>query len=440
MVSDTAGGRGRAAKAPCTITLLVTSIFLQRLGVPYGEDQIPLMIPVVLLLLATGLRTGEFRLVATRLPVLAVVWGTAGIGTLVLLALGDAPSLFSLGLVVALYAMVAVTANVTPEAVDRVQRLYLGIMTAFAGVSVLQMVIQFLGVGYRDYLSVLVPEFLLLDYYNTGDPIAYGDPLYRSNGVLFLEPSFLSMFLGLAVALALYRRSGWLQVSALLVGMVPPLAGSGFVVLLPAVVLLALTGYRRNLVTAVPAVIVAVLVATLTPLGERYLERSTEATNPETSSSFRLVQPYTALVPPSLEDGVSAALGHGAGTADDFLVSEGLGAVTQPVVPKVLYEYGLIGILGILLPLMFLLLAGVRTHPWTAGLLLLYVYVNASFLQHTQVFLTLFWILMLPPLRSHGPADVARQGPGAQPDSPSSTGESGRHVTEPLRELPSAPR
>ncbi|WP_347059034.1 hypothetical protein ABC795_01440 [Blastococcus sp. HT6-30] len=415
-------------------------MLFQRLGVPYGEGQIPLMVPVVLLLLAAGLRSGEFRIAPARLPALALIWGTAGVCTLVQLALGGAPSIFSLGLVVALYAMVAVTANLGPEAVDRVHRVYLRLMTVFAGVSVAQMVIQYLGVAYRDYLSLIVPDILLLDFYNTGDPIAYGDSLYRSNGVLFLEPSFLSMFLGLAVALALYRGSGWLQVSVLLVGMVPPLAGSGFVVLLPAVVALALTGYRRNLLTALPAGILAVLVATLTPLGERYLERSTEATNPETSSSFRLVQPYTALLPPSFDDEIPAAIGHGAGTADNYLISEGLGAITQPLMPKVLYEYGILGVLGILVVLLFLLLVGVRARPWTAGLLLLYVYVNASFLQHTQVFLTLFWILMLPPLRNRGPAEVSRGEPPAGQAAGASTAESLQRVKEPLPAVPPVPR
>lgn len=422
MAPDTGGVRNWATQAPCTLTLLVSSVLLQRIGMPYGGGQIPLTIPVVLLLLAAGLRTGEFRIHPARLPVLAVIWGTAGIGTLIQLATGGAPSLFSLGLVVALYVMVAVAANLRPEGVDRVHRVYLALMTFFAGVSVIQMAIQYLGVAYRDYLSLVVPEFFLLNFYNTADPIAYGDPLYRSNGVVFLEPSFLSIFLGIAVALALYRRSGLLQVSILLVGMVPPLAGSGFVVLLPAVVALAVTGYRRNLLTAVPAVLVAVLVAMITPLGERYLERSTEATDPETSSSFRLVQPYSALLPPSLEDELTAAIGHGAGTADDFLLSEGLGAITQPLVPKVLYEYGLVGFLGILVPLMFLLLAGVRARPWTAGLLLLYVYVNASFLQHTQVFLALYWILLLPPLHTRRPADAREPDPPTHQAAPASTG------------------
>lgn len=432
MFRSTPLSRTHPATAPCTIAVLLSLMLGQRLGLAYGIDQVPLTIPVVLLLLLVGLRTGEFRVARSRLPVLAVVWAAAAICTLIQLAIGGVPSIFSLGLVVALYAMVAVSANLSSREVDAVQRLYLRLMTVFALVSVGQMAVQYLGVPYEDYLARVIPEFLLLDFYNTADPIAYGDPLYRSNGIVFLEPSYLSMFLGLAVALALYRSARPLQVTVLLVGMVPPLAGSGFVVLIPAVALMAFSRRRRNLLRAAPAVLVAVVLATLTPLGERYLDRSTEASDPRTSSSMRLVQPYSELLPPAVEATVPATVGHGAGTANDYLESVGMASVTQPLIPKVLFEYGLVGLLGILLPLLGLLLTGVRRHPWTAGLLLLYVYVNASFLQHTQVFLTLFWILLVPALprrealpMPRTPAEARQDGTSRFPDEPAPTTRGG---------------
>lgn len=382
--------------APCTVALLVSSILFQRLGIPLAGEEAPLMVPVVLFLLAVGLRTGEFRVNRRDLRLLAVIWGVAAVCTLAQLVLGSAPSLFSLALIVALYSMGAVVARISPAAVASVERVFLRLMAFFAIVSVGQLATQYLGIPYEDHMLRVVPESLLLDNYNTADPIAYGESLYRSNGVIFLEPSFLSLFLGAAVALALYRRADWRLVTVLLVGMVPPLAGSGFVVLIPVLVFLAFTRRRRNLLAVVPALLVATAVAFLTPLGALYLDRSTEASDTDTSSSARLVQPYTALLPPSIEDPVSTAVGHGAGAADDYLSQTGLGDVTTPVVPKVFYEYGLAGLLGILGVLLLLLGRGMRQRPWTAGLLLLYLYVNASFLQHTQVFITLFWICLIP--------------------------------------------
>ncbi len=382
--------------APCSIALLVSSVVLQRIGVSVGGGQLHLAVPVTLALLAVGLRTGEFRLAWSRVRALAVVWFVAGACTLLQLALGGSPSLLSLGFVLALYAMLGVAAQLSPAAVASVERVFLRMMAVFAVVSVLQMAVQLVGVPYEDLLARVVPEGLLLGEYRTADPIAYGEALRRSNGVLFLEPSFLSLYLGLAAALAVYRGGRPLLVTVLLVGMVPPLAGSGVVVLLPALLLVAFSGRRRNLLAVVPAVLAAVLLATLTPLGERYIERSTEAGDTRTSSSFRLVQPYAELLPPVADGPLEAAIGHGAGTADDHLAEQGTPDVTQPIVPKILFEYGVVGAIGILLVLLVVLGSGVRARPWTAGLLLLYLYVNASFLEATTVFMTLFWITLMP--------------------------------------------
>ncbi|MGX5655287.1 hypothetical protein ACWKWC_11000 [Geodermatophilus nigrescens] len=416
--------RGVRDTAPCTIALLVSSILLQRLGISVGDEQAPLMIPVVLFLLAVGLRTGEFRIARGNLRLLAVIWGSATLCTFLQFVLGMGPSLFSLALVIALYSMAAVAADISPGAVARVERVFLGIMTFFAVVSIGQLAIQYVGVPYEDFLLRVVPEGLLLQNYNTGDPIAYGESIYRSNGVVFLEPSFVSLFLGAAAALALYRRANWLVVTVLLVGMVPPLAGSGFVVLVPAVVLAAFSRHRRNLLRIVPALAVAATVAFLTPLGERYLDRSTEASDPNTSSSARLVQPYDALIPPSIEDPLSAAIGHGAGVANDYLISVNQGDITTPVIAKLAYEYGLLGLLGILGVLVVLLGRGVRTRPWTLGLVVIYLYVNASFLQHTQVFITLFWICLVPAVATapdRAPRPAGRQdgpAPGGTDETP----------------------
>lgn len=398
-------GTGRAT-APCSITLLVGSVVLQRLGVGIGDGQIHLTVPFTLAVLAIGLRTGEFRVDGPKLRALAVVCFAAGACTLVQTAVGGTPSLLSLAFIVVLYAMLAFSAALSPTAVAKVERVFLGMMAGFAVVSVLQMLVQIVGVPYEDLLELVVPESLLLDEYHTADPIAYGASLRRSNGVLFLEPSFLSLYLGLALALAVYRRRGFLLVTVLLVGMVPPLGGSGVVVAAPALALLALTGHRRALLTVFPALAVAILVAAVTPLGERYVERSTEGGDAETSTSFRLIQPYSALLPQAVEDPLVAAIGHGAGSADDYLTRTGTPEVTQPIVPKVLFEYGALGALGILVVLLVTLGNGVRARPWTAGLLVLYLYVNASFLESTTVFMTLFWITLLPAASADRPSEV----------------------------------
>ncbi|KQS68805.1 hypothetical protein [Modestobacter sp. Leaf380] len=407
----------RARLAPCSIALVLVGTLLQRIALPLGSDQVPLGIPLLLGITALGVWTGEFRVTDRKLRALVVFIGTATVCTLLQVATGSTPSLLSLGLLFCIYPLVALTADIGRAGVAAVEEVFLRLMTVAALVSVGQLAVQYAGVPYEDHLLRVVPESLLLVGYNTGDPITYGDPLYRSNAVLFLEPSFISLFLGIAVALALFRRRSWLMVTVLLAGMIPPLAGSGFVVLAPALVVLALGRDRARLFAAVPAVVLAVLLALATPLGDLYLERSFEASNPNTSSSARLVQPYGALLPPTFEDYTTTLIGHGAGTADDYLIDVGLIDVTAPLVPKVLYEYGLVGAVGILALLVVFLAVEVRRRPWTVGIFLLFLYVNASFLQSTLVFITLFWISLMPPTDEPGdvqPEDLVHV-PGREP-------------------------
>jgi hypothetical protein len=381
------------------VALLLTGTLLQRLAIPIGTDQVPVTVPLLLGIIVLGLWTGEFRVRPGKLRVLALLAATASLCTLAQVAVGAVPSLLSLALFFCLYPLVALRADIGAVGVAVVERVFLRLMAVAALVSIGQLGIQYAGVAYEDYLLRLVPATLLQTGYNTGDPIAYGEPLYRSNGIVFLEPSFVSAFLGLAVALALYRRRSWLLVTLLLAGMVPPLAGSGFVVLVPALVALAVSRGRARLLMAVPAIALAALLAFVTPLGTLYLDRSTEASNPNTSSSARLVQPYDALVPPAFEDWTTSLVGHGAGLADDHLIDEGLRNVTAPLVPKVLFEYGLVGAVGILAVLVVFLAVESWRRPWTIGLFLLFLYVNASFLQSTLVFITLFWVTLLPAVR-----------------------------------------
>lgn len=77
-------------------------------------------------------------------------------------------------------------------------------LTFVAAVCAEQADVQDVGVPYRDVLGLLLSEGFLLQGYNTGDPLFFGSPIYRVHGILILESSFVSYFLGLAAVIALY--------------------------------------------------------------------------------------------------------------------------------------------------------------------------------------------------------------------------------------------
>jgi len=390
-----AGAVERQQGAACLKLFLLAIIFLQRFAIPISGQQIPLLLPVGLVILGAAYLRGELSINSRRAPLVATMWITALGCTLLHVAFGSVPSLLAVVLLLLLYLPALFSPRVSVYAGNSIAGMFVAIMTVMAIVSVVQFALQYVGIANEDYLSAVLPSDFLLGGCHQRDPIAYGSDLRRSNALVFLEPSFLSLFLALAVLLAIRAGRGWAQMCVLLAGLVPTLAGNGLVVLIPGVAVLAFIVWR-NLLSLLPGVVIALVAAVASPLGAIYLGRSSEASNPQTSSSFRFVQPYTTLVPESVDSPLHAIIGHGAGTAGAYLQSVNLTAVTEPAIAKVFYEYGAVGIIGIIVPLLAILFIGLRSRPWMFGLVVAFVFINASLLLTTLVFFTLFWIVLVP--------------------------------------------
>jgi hypothetical protein len=56
----------------------------------------------------------------------------------------------------------------------------------------------------RDWFTAVVPRGVRPSRASSPLPIAYLSPIYRSNGVIFLEASFYSLFLALGLLVTLY--------------------------------------------------------------------------------------------------------------------------------------------------------------------------------------------------------------------------------------------
>ena len=85
---------------------------------------------------------------------------------------------------------------------DRSRVQYLRTLRAVAnaglGLAVLSiafMLSQLFGLRYYDWVAAVVPHNLLVHDYVVTYPISYGSPIYKSNGWIALEPSFLSFFI-----------------------------------------------------------------------------------------------------------------------------------------------------------------------------------------------------------------------------------------------------
>jgi len=396
------------------IVLVLSVVLFQRIGVPLGGfGQVPVALLAPLTLLGYGLASGLVVPDRTRMRLYVTGTGTLVLLTLIALARGQRPSLLSVMFLVAIYAFATVRVPaLTTADVEAVLDVVVRVMLIAGCVGLLQMAVQLLGVPYEDWPARAVPASILIEGYNTGDPIHYGSPYYRSNGIAFLEPSFLSYFLGLACVIALHRSRSMLVISVLLLSLLPTLAGNGVVVLLAGVAVMLLSKRRRRLKVLVPPVGLAVCLAVITPLGSTFVGRATEVSEQGSSSSLRLVEPYVRVMPATLDDLPALLLGAGAGAATDFLDSLGIDGLLAPVVPKLLMEYGVVGALLFLLFLLWCLCAGALTaeRPWGVGLLFNYLLLNAALLQETIALTTIFFLVLLrtdredPSLMYRGPA------------------------------------
>jgi hypothetical protein len=384
--------------------LMLVVVLGQRLAIPLGPgQQLPANLVLVLIVLGTGLMAGHLRLD----PQLILLY-LAGVGallalTLVAVARGLDVSLLSVGFIGALYLLWAVE---TPwiAVADQVRLLdaFVRVMVVMAVVGLIQAGTQYLGVAYQDWLARIIPGPFLMQGYNTSDPILWNDPIYRTNGVLFLEPSLFSFFLGLALVVALHRRKPLPTIGLLLLAMLPTVAGNGFVVLLAGVGILAIHGRWRDLRSLLLPAGLAVAGSLTIPGAAKIVTRVTEAGTEGSSSSLRLIEPYTRLIPELFKDPTSVIFGNGAGSATTFVAKVGSAGLLAPVVPKLLFEYGVLGSVLFLIFLVTSLMTGSHQMPWTLGVLVAYFVLNAALEQPTFALVTILFVRLL----SAGGADA----------------------------------
>jgi hypothetical protein len=413
--TDTSALRG-AGYLTCLILILVLS---QRFALPVGGTQIPAVVPLMCGAVLWGVLRGYLRWDRSRVLLgLAALLLIAGLAT-VAHARGYPVSPLSVALLCSIYVVALVVPDrIGRGAVTAALGTFSTLMTFCATVGVALFAAQYVGLAYRDWFTAIVPEPFVQSGFVTAYPIAYLSPIYRSNGVIFLEASFYSLFLALGLLVTLYLGRSVFASAMLACAMIVTLSGNGMVVLLPGILAMLLhPRYRRQLVKLLIPVALALALASATPLGATFISRTTEVQQANSSTSLRLVQPYLRLLPPATESVEDLLLGHGPGSSDLYyeqnLPPEVVVGLLTPFFPKALYEYGAFGVLLISAFLLQIFFDGPRRRPpWLVGLLLVYLLVNAALLQPTLAYLT---ILFLGLLRPTDPDDLPDAG--ARPTS-----------------------
>ncbi len=334
---DPAGVTVRRAAVAFGAINIVSLVMLQGFGIPFAGSSVELCLPIYfasLALVVVGLKLAisPVRLVLYGAMVAAMVFSQ--------LFSGAETDLAALALVLVLYSAFIFEIPVSGSTLRRVLGLFQRIMMGAAVLVFLQHAIQFtIGPGQWPSLWNLLPPEVLFPGYNYIQPFEYGSPFIKPNGLFFLEASFVSQFLAIAlvIEIAIFRRL--LVLTFFVAALFACLAGSGLLIFALAAPLLVLQAPPRLWLAG--AVLLAVTGIAATALGwtEVTGRRIAEFSQPGSSAYNRYVRPMQQ-IEDLIERPKRVVIGHGAGRAP-------IGDQGDDTLPlsKMAYEYGFVATL-----------------------------------------------------------------------------------------------
>lgn len=268
-----AAERRARAKDPVAwvLALLLANFFLQRISI-LPNLNISVSTPLVLVWTFLALRRGVVEIVPHRLMVWVIGAGLSGLLVFAQLAFVDAavisPTSWIFWIVIWLPVIVRFT-DLRPETFLRTLRAVAYVGVGITGLSSLFMALQVVGVPYRDYFSLVMPDAFEVQGFVISYPIVWDSPIHKSNAWFALEPSFLSFTLGVCAVAALVARMRVWIFGVLIVGVLTTFAGSGLAIVAVSLVIVVIAGHAWHLRWHLVWGTVVAALAALTPVGDR---------------------------------------------------------------------------------------------------------------------------------------------------------------------------
>lgn len=282
----------------------------QKIGFGPGADSIvPLIIPLMFVGLGAMAFAAEPVINPIRLGLylLFVILSVLSTGLF-----ASQYSFSSIALFIVLYMPMIVSFKISEEEYRKYFNLFSSMMVGFAGLEFAQHLIQLLlSWQWWPDLNRLLPEQLLIPFYNYIQPVAWGLPYMKPNAVFFLEVSFLSQFLALALAgeIVLFRRP-W-RIALFTAALFATFAGTGLLLMIMTLpVLLGRLKIRTMTLVLLGMGIVGALAYWLGWFG-LIQDRLDEFSKAGQSGNMRFVLPFERMVefidaPGSLYSGIGA--------------------------------------------------------------------------------------------------------------------------------------
>src|SRR3954471_18308335 len=215
--------------AVCAVTLLC-SVFLQKIALPGTGGLYPLNLFVFPAVTAAGFLAGRLEINTA-----AFIWYALFVSMgAVSAALSPSAhvSVLSLGFLVVAQAPLVFRSTSTGMSYRRILDLLSSVGCVTAVIGVVQFAGQFaVGPDVAFFLDKHLPESVTVSGYNSLIPLYWSSPVYKSNGVFFLEPSFFCQFLAIALVAELVLAPRALRLVMLAAGLLCSYSGTGLTML-----------------------------------------------------------------------------------------------------------------------------------------------------------------------------------------------------------------
>lgn len=335
------------------VGLFAASILLQRFALPGGI--VPVLLVVAVAGAGYGLSNGLLAFDPVRLRLFLLAAGLTALVVIPQTVFVPAPlvSLTSWGLFMTIWSLATVRLihrdpATLRESFEGCLRWGLGL----AGVAIVMRLVQLAGVPYVDPLAV-VPDTLLVQGYVITYPIEYGSHIYRSNAWVGLEPSIISLQLGIALVLAILLRTHPAALVLLAVGIICTASGSGVLIVGVALIVMLLTPMRMQLARYAVVGALTLIVALQTGPGRALAARATESTFADSSTSLRAIEPYRLLWPLWSDHVATVLFGFGAGASQQLVAATNRAGLLVPSPIKVFFDYGVLAGLALCVYLVY---------------------------------------------------------------------------------------
>ena len=322
----------RSHTLPVLSALVLAMIFLQKLALNFGGGSIGLDA----LLTWAGLGWLFLRREAGLVPLragLLLLWLMLIVVSTMLTA--DSARLSAVAIVLIMYVPFVAQVSLTRREMLRLFDVYQGAMVAIAVIVLAQQAVQYtIGNRFWPNLDQLIPARFLYPGFAYIRPYSWDSPWLTPNGVFFLEPSILSSYMAVAIAIEIIFFQRIRRLALYCVAIVAGVAASGPVSLvLASPFLFWRASPRVRMLMGAGLAALALFIA----LGANFrpLERVSELSSDNSSAYYRLVKPLQD-IGATLEEPDILLSGAGAGASP-----KGDNVVQWPV-SKLLYEYGLL--------------------------------------------------------------------------------------------------